>query len=177
VGKDDPTALWSSGISLGYLAGELETGADYVDRAIVLNPNLAMAWCESGWLRVYLGQHADAIERFERAMRLSPLDHFANFTYAGMASAHIFAGRYEEATSWARKAIHEQPHWATSVRAAVIAYALSDRIAEAREARARLHEIDPALRLGNLERVAPPLRRPDDLTRYIEGLRKAGLPE
>ena len=38
VGKDDPTALWSGGINLAYLAAELETGAAYIDRAIVLNP-------------------------------------------------------------------------------------------------------------------------------------------
>jgi hypothetical protein len=48
VGKDDPTALWSGGHSLAYLAAEVETGAAYIDRAIVLNPNLAAAWSVSG---------------------------------------------------------------------------------------------------------------------------------
>ena len=33
------------------------------------------------------------------------------------------------------------------------------------------------LRLGNLDRVAPPLRRAEDRVRFIESLRKAGLPE
>jgi TolB-like protein/class 3 adenylate cyclase len=55
LGKDDPTALWSSGHSLAYLAAEVETGAAYIDRAIVLNPNLAAAWSVSGWSRIYLG--------------------------------------------------------------------------------------------------------------------------
>src|SRR5262249_39248232 len=41
LGKDDPTALWSSGISLAYIAGELETGAAHIERALALNPNLA----------------------------------------------------------------------------------------------------------------------------------------
>ena len=68
--------------------------------------------------------------------------------------------------------------WSRSTqRLAAITYALSDRMAEAREAIARLREIDPALRLSNLSRVAPPVRRPEDLARYTEGLRKAGLPE
>ena len=35
----------------------LESGIAYVDRAIVLNPNLALAWSVSGWLRMYLGEH------------------------------------------------------------------------------------------------------------------------
>jgi dihydroorotase-like cyclic amidohydrolase len=48
---------------------------------------------------------------------------------------------------------------------------------EARAAVARLREVDPALTLGNVSRVAPPLRRAEDRFRFIESLRKAGLPE
>jgi TolB-like protein len=177
VGKDDPTALWSGGHSLAYLAAEVETGAAYIDRAIVLNPNLAAAWSVSGWLRIYLGEPASAIERLERSRRLSPLDPIAYMGYAGMALAHLLADRYDEAVSWAAKARNEQPNWATSLRVAAIAYALSDRIVEAREAMARLREIDPTLRLSNLESVAPPLRRPEDRARFTDGLRRAGLPE
>jgi TolB-like protein len=177
VGKDDPTALWSGGHSLAYLAGEVETGAAYIDRAVALNPNLAVAWSVSGWLRIYLGEPANAIERLERSRRLSPLDPIAYMGYAGMALAHLLADRYDEAVSWAAKSRNEQPNWATSLRVAAIAYALSDRIVEAREAIARLREIDPTLRLSNLEKVAPPLRRPEDRARFIEGLRRAGLPE
>ncbi len=177
VGKDDPTALWSGGHSLAYLAAEVETGAAYIDRAIVLNPNLAAAWSVSGWLRIYLGEPASAIERLERSRRLSPLDPIAYMGYAGMALALLLADRYDEAVSWAARARNEQPNWATSLRVAAIAYALSDRIVEAREAMARLREIDPTLRLSNLERVAPPLRRPEDRARFADGLRRAGLPE
>ena len=63
------------------------------------------------------------------------------------------------------------------MRVAAIAYALADRSIEAREAMAQLREIDPALRLSNLKRVASPFRRPQDLARHTEGLRRAGLPE
>jgi adenylate cyclase len=177
LGKDDPTALWSSGRTLAHFAGELEAGAAHIDRALVLNPNLAVAWSASGWVRVHLGEPADAIECYERAMRLSPLDPLAYDTYAGMGYAHFFTGHYDEAVFWARKATQEQPSWAAAWRAAAMAYALSDRIVEAREAIIRLREIDPGLRLSNLARVTPPFRRPEDLARWTEGLRKAGLPE
>jgi tetratricopeptide (TPR) repeat protein len=177
IGKDDATALWSSGMCLAYLAGELETGLGHADRAIVLNPNLAMAWAVSGWLRSYLGDHADATVRLERAIRLSPFDLLAYNFYTGMGFAHLFAGRYDEAVSWARKAALEKPDLASTVRVETIACALSGRIVEAREAMARLRAIDPALRLSNLERVAPPLRRAEDRALYIEGLRRAGLSE
>ena len=177
VGKDDPTALWSGGLSLAYLAHEVEAGATHIDRALVLNPNSAASWNASGWVRMYLGESAHAIEHFERAMRLSPLDPLNYFACTGTAFAHAFAGRYDEAVSWAAKAVHEQPNWTTALRVAAIANALADRMVDARSAMARLREVDPTLRLGNLDRVAPPLRRPEDRVRFIESLRKAGLPE
>ena len=177
LGKDDPTALWSGAFSLAYLGNEVEAGAAYIDRALVLNPNLAASWNASGWVRMYLGELASAVEHFKRAMRLSPLDPLTYLACGGMAFAHVFAGRYDEAISWATRALHEQPNWATALRVAAIANALSDRMVEARAAMARLREVDPALRLGNLDRVAPPVRRAEDRVRFIESLRKAGLPE
>ena len=177
LGKDDPTALSSSGYCLARLAGEVETGAAHIERALTLNPNLAAAWSASGWVRIFLGEPADAIKLFERAIRLSPLDLFAFIACAGMSAAHLFAGRYDEALSWVRKASHEEPNAATTWQLAAVAYALSDRIVEARKAMARLREIDPGLRLSNLARVALPFRRPEELACWTEGLRKAGLPE
>jgi tetratricopeptide (TPR) repeat protein len=177
LGKDDPTALWSGGLSLAYLAKEVEAGAAYIKRALVLNPNSAASWNASGWVHMYLGEYASAIEHFERAMRLSPLDPLTYFACTGMALTHALAGRHDEAISWATKALHEQPNWATALRVAVVANALSDRMVEARVAMACLREVDPALRLGNVDRVAPPFRRAEDRVRFIESLRKAGLPE
>ena len=31
-------------IALAFVVGDLDGGADYIDRALVLNPNLAWAW-------------------------------------------------------------------------------------------------------------------------------------
>jgi hypothetical protein len=61
IGMDNPVALVAGGAGLAALAGELENGIGYIDRAIVLNPNLALGWSVSGWARAYLGEHADAI--------------------------------------------------------------------------------------------------------------------
>jgi hypothetical protein len=41
---------------------------------------------------------------------------------------------------------------------------------------AHLRELDPSLRVSNLNEVFP-LRRPNDLAKFAEGLRKAGLPD
>jgi hypothetical protein len=54
--------------------------------------------------------------------------------------------------------------------------ALAGRLDQARKAMTRLRQIDPALRVSDLRRMFP-FRRPEDIARYEEGLRKAGLPE
>jgi Flp pilus assembly protein TadD len=104
----------------------------------------------------------------------------AHHFYTGMGWAHLFAGRYDEAASCARKAALEKPDWASTVRVETIACALSGRIVEARDALARLRAIDPDLRLSNLGGKRGPVsvwRRAEDRALYIEGLRRAGLLE
>jgi adenylate cyclase len=63
-----------------------------------------------------------------------------------------------------------------SLRYLAASAAMAGRQEQALKAMARLRELDPTLRISNLKDVTP-LRRPEDLARYAEGLRKAGLPE
>ncbi len=74
LGKDDAIALAASGWALAYVVRDLEVGAALIDRALVLNSNLAEAWLYGGWAKNWLGEPEAAIERFARAMRLSPFD-------------------------------------------------------------------------------------------------------
>jgi tetratricopeptide (TPR) repeat protein len=177
LGGGDAVALCSAGFVLGHLIGKIEDGDAMIDRALVLNPNLAIAWLFSGWTKVWLGESELAIERAARAMRLSPQDPNRCSMMAATAYAHFLAGRDSEALSWAERAIQEQPDYLpvpTRILAASSAFA--GRQTEAQAAVARLREIDPTLRISNLaDRV--PLRRPEHRARLAEGLRKAGLPE
>ena len=55
LGKDDAIALAASGYALAYVVRDLGLGAALIDRALVLNSNLAEAWYWCGWVRIYLG--------------------------------------------------------------------------------------------------------------------------
>jgi len=103
LGKDDAVALTRSGHALGHLVGDLDGGIALLDRALMLNPNLAAAWFLGGFLRAWRGESDGAIEHFARAMRLSPLDPELYRMQAGMALAHLFAGRFDTASSWRRR--------------------------------------------------------------------------
>ena len=111
LGKDDAVALSFGGLALGYVAGDVEGGAALIDRALVLNPNLAAAWTASGCLKTFLGDSDMAIEHLARAMRLSPLDPLMFFMRGFTALAHFLAGRYDEAWPLADRASREQPYF------------------------------------------------------------------
>ena len=176
VGKDDAAALSRAGHALAYVVHELDAGALFVDRAILLNPNLASAWFSSGWLRVWLGEPDMAIERFARFERMSPLDPLMPVAQSGRALAHFFAGRHDEATSQAERVLRESLDFHTALRVSAASHALAGRIEQAQNALARLRQVDPTLRVSNLRELTP-LRRPKDIATYAEGMRLAGLPE
>jgi len=175
--KDDAVALSYGGFSLAYVVGELDAGVAFIDRALLLNPNLATAWIVSGWVRVWLGQPEVAIEHLARATRLSPLDPLVNRTRTTAAHANFFAGRYDEASSWAAMALREWPDFQTALRIAAASYALAGRLEDARHTRERLQKLDPKLRLSNLVDELGPYARREDVARYMDGLRAAGLPD
>jgi predicted Zn-dependent protease len=94
----------------------------------------------------------------------------------GTAIAHFLAGRADEATSWAERALRERPNCHPALRVDAASHALAGRSDCARNALARLRALDPLLRISNLKEFAP-FRRPEDSARYEDSLRKAGLPE
>jgi TolB-like protein len=175
VGKDDAVALCMAGHAIARMAGELETGADLIDQALVLNPNLAAGWLSKGWVRVWIGQAEEAIDCFDRAMRLSPVDPHMFNMQAGTASAHFIAGRYEEARMWGERAIRSQRRFGPALRVAAASYALAGRADEARKVVALLRSADPGLCISNLRNRVP--WSSEGLSKLEEGLRRAGLPE
>src|SRR5258706_5309765 len=44
LGKDDAVALTMGGFALAFVVGEVEEGDAFIDRALILNPNLAAGW-------------------------------------------------------------------------------------------------------------------------------------
>jgi len=177
LGKDDAIALADGGWALAYVVRDLVVAAALIDRALVLNSNLAEAWFCGGWAKIWLGEPERAIERFARAMRLSPLDPRLTGMQAGTAHAHLFLGRYDEAASWAAMALQDNPDFQPGLRIDAASNAMAGRPEQAHKAVARLRQLNPALRVSSLKDVLGPYRHAEDLSRYEEALRQAGLPE
>jgi adenylate cyclase len=177
LGRDDAIALADSGWALAYVVRDLDRGAALIDRALALNSNVAEAWDCGGWVKNWLGEYELAIERFMRAIRLSPLDPWVAPMRAGTAHAHFFLSRYDEAASWAAMALQDNPNSQPLLRIGAASNAMAGRLGLAKKAIVRLRQLNPTLRVSNLKSVLGPYRRAEDISRYEEALRRAGLPK
>lgn len=147
------------------------------EQALSLNPSFAAAHCGMGDSLAYETRYDEAIERFEKAIALSPNDPqgWAFLTYGALAL--IFKGDFERAIEWADRAsgIPNCQYWTTAHKA--VALALLERVDEARAIAAGLTTRMPEFRCGFVRDKLFYLKDPQQIERYIGGLRAAGVRE
>jgi adenylate cyclase len=170
---DGPVMLAVAAAISAFLVGAGESEIEMADRAVTLNPNSYGAWHCRGWVYLVAGQPEEAVRSFERAMRVSPVDPLLHLTYAAMGSALIELGRFDEAIVAGKKALRQSTSYSTTYRCLASAFAHLGRDLEAREAAARVLELDPGFTISAF--IARGGQSNAKL--LIEGLRKAGLPE
>ena len=156
-----------------YMVGDIESEIEMADRAVALNPNSYVAWSTRGRVYRIAGQPEKAVRSFERAIRMSPVDPALHRSFAGMGMAFIELSRFDEAIVAGKKAQRQNPSYPPAYRCLASAFAHLGRDAEAREAAARLLEVDPTFTISAwIARGGQ-----SNAKLLIEGLRKAGLPE
>jgi TolB-like protein len=176
LGQNDAVALAASAHALAHLVRDFDSSIALLDRALVLDPNLAAGWYLGGLLRIWRGELDDAIERIAHGMRLSPLGPDMERMEVGTAMAYLLSGRTEDALSWAEKASRHMSDQALPISILAAIYTRAGRGNEARLAMQQLRQLDPALRLSKLNEWLP-FQRPQDLDNFADALREAGLPE
>ena len=172
VDDGDPDTLATAAVISAFMVGDNESEIEMADRAVALNPNSFNAWHFRGWVYRNAGLPEEAVRSFERAMRMSPVDPQLHLLFVGMGIASIELRRFDEAIV-AGKAQRQNPFYPAAYRCLASAFAHLGRDAEAREAAARLLEIDPTFTIS-----AYIARGGQSNAKLLnEGLRKAGLPE
>jgi TolB-like protein len=171
--RDDPATLSLAGHTLSRLAHDHDQTRVALDRAVSLNPHGAQVLNKAGWVYFHCGHPEQAIDFFQRAMRLSPLDSEVGWMLAGLAGAHLMAGRNEQGLAFALRAIEEMPSWAPAYRYVILALVRLGRVSEARMAATRALSLDPSYRIAMLAR---PFRDQAFMDEYTRALHLAGVP-
>jgi Flp pilus assembly protein TadD len=125
---------------------------------------------------VWAGREREAIALLERARQLSPTDpHLWTFHHV-RALAHFSLGKVEAAAEWARQA-SRLPNGTYSPYATLTAsLATLERMTEAETAVAELFMREPDYDQVRA-RADLQLAREEFMARYLDGLRRAGVPE
>jgi TolB-like protein len=176
LGQHDAVALAASAHVLTHLNRDIDSSVALLDRALVLDPNLAAGWYLGGFIRIWRGDLDDAIEWIARGMRLSPLGPDIHRMEVGTAMAHLLGGRIRDALSWAERAVIQRSDHALPISIFAAIYARAGRAPQACLAIQQLRRLDPELRLSRLREWLP-FQRPQDLANFTDALREAGLPE
>jgi TolB-like protein len=173
---DDPHVLTTAGFTLAFLAGENDAALSAIDRAIVVNPNFALAFGLRALVLVFLNRPDEAILAAQQAMRLSPRDPLTFLFVQAHAFAHLAAGRYEAGMPWADEALL-QNGGLPALRFKLSLCGHLGRLDEAKACLHRLRELHPEPTVASVMRDVSRGVAPEVAARMAEGLRKAGVPE
>src|SRR6476619_4425807 len=172
IDASEPETLARAALISAFMVGDSEAEIEMADRAVALNPNSWITWNCRGQVYRIAGLQEEAIGSYERAIRMSPVDPRQHHTIGGIGQALIELRRFDEAIVAGKKALR-QNLYVVAYLCLASAFAHLGRDAEAHDAAARVLEIDPAFTIsarsarGGLSNAKL----------FIEGLRKAGLPE
>ena len=168
----DPWAHLALGFA-AFVRRQTNVAAAEFRRALELNPNFAAAHGYLGWTLAFDDQSDEATKHLGEAIRMSPHDPQNAIFNTGLAVVHYLAGRYAEAVEYSRKTLQQRSAFTAGHRIYCASLAQAGQIDEAREALAHLKEMHPDLSISWIERNVPYTAGP--MTKFVEGMRKAGL--
>ncbi len=158
------------------LSGELDTAIAELELATELSPSFSHAYYGLGFALMLSGRPADAVPEIDKAIRLNPHDPSIWTFMGGRAIASMLLERHEEALQWVMKSVRQaNVGWLSyAILAAVLGHL--GRTAEAQKAAEDTLDLKPDFQISFIARTIP-FKIPAHLDHFLDGLRKAGLPD
>ena len=139
-----------------------------------LYPNYADGFAQLAQTLVWAGEPEESLVALRKAMRINP--HHGLFYVWMVGQDYLLMERYDDAIAEFRKVVQKDPGFPWAHLSLAAAYGLTGRIEEAEWEGSEFLALQPDFTLAH-ERRRVLFRRPEHRDRYLEGLRKAGLPE
>jgi len=175
-GSDDATALATAAHIIALTEHDTTTALKLFDRALELSNSNVFALSFSAVTLGWMGRTELAVERAERALRLSPFDFYNFRVHHALALVHFFNRRYADAVDAAQRAVHANPNFSTAHAVLGAALLRAGHAAEAKAAARAVLEHEPAFAIGGVRQVAGQLE-PAVFGPLAQAWREIGLPE
>ena len=146
------------------------------ERSLQLDPTSAYALDLSALALCYSGRPVEGLERLHSTRDIWERHPNAAFFRTTACIGLFLAGRYEQAVELCRRTIRESPSFHAPYRPLIASLGQLGKIDEARDCVAALRRFEPGFSIDWFRANYPPLQQ-DDSRRYVDGLRKAGVPE
>lgn len=172
----DPMSVYAArSLSLVYLfTHQFDDAIALLEGLLKFDPSQDAVLLRLGDVYTYSGQPQRGTELIRKAFDLNPRTSASG--YAFLARGLLLLGRHEEALGEVRTCVVRAPAFRPCREIAAVAYAEMGRLEEAQVEMQEARRIDPTFTLASAPQVLP-FKDPRDLRRFLDGLRKAGLPE
>ena len=170
IDPNDAGCRWVLGYLLTYERSFAEADAEFA-RAIELDPNEADAWAALSDVAVLAGWIDEGLEHIRKAFRLNPYP--ASWYYSTLGQAQYACRDYEAAVETLRR---DETYRTSSRRFLAASLAQLGRLDEAR-AEVELFLVGNPHFTTSHWAATEPFRDSAMLEHFVEGFRKAGLPE
>lgn len=172
-GKDDRALAIMATVL--HFSRQNEKAIPAFETALAINPNNALALGNLGIALLY--EHDPrAPVLLEKAIRHSPSDPWVIGWLATRGFIEFLDGRFEAALPWGERALRANPRFPSALRLMACTYGMLQRLDEARAIMDRILMVMPDVTLSQT-REAVPLIHDADAELFLEGLRRAGMPE
>ena len=174
IALDDSNSSVHANMTFPYIyLREFDKAISEAEKAISLNPNLAVGYWALGTALSLSGRAQESIPMLQKSLRLSPIPIHSN-VLSILANSYAMLGRYEEAIDTHKKVlqIYGPDHLMAHISLAVT-YAVMGRENEARAEGAEVLRIDPKFSWERWIKSLPYDQSRKD--RMADALRKAGL--
>ncbi|TMJ75202.1 MAG: adenylate/guanylate cyclase domain-containing protein [Alphaproteobacteria bacterium] len=176
VAADDSDAMAHTALAIFDLfSNRHEEARRRLQRALELNPNSEFARGYLGGSYAFGGDYEAALANLEEAIRLSPRSQLLVIWHLCEGWAALTAERHEEAVVFAARAREANPEFPDIYAVLASAYGHLGNATGGMAALDQLSQRMPGLTASD-ERLSRPFARASDRDRYLEGLRKAGIP-
>jgi TolB-like protein/Tfp pilus assembly protein PilF len=172
--QNDATTLAIAAFVIWFDEHDARLAFDLFDRALDISGSNVIALCTSAVALAWSGSNDLALERAQRALKVSPFDSLRYLSYQAISGANFNLGRYAKAVAAGQRAVEANPSFSVPYAYLAAALVRTGQIEDARRAALALLQLDKNFRIGRFQVTVGV--NPDVFSSFAEAWGQAGLP-